>query len=277
MGLTIHYGLKLDSDKTIVEAKKIVESLRNKCLDMPFKEVGELQIVNGKNCDWRNLKDSPTKWMLIQSCQSVTYTDGYGGVKQNHFTDGWHYTKSVSPKSIIAFSAWPGEGCEEANIGVCIYPKTIKVKSTYTDRNYVLRVPNSDSLSWNSFCKTQYASNPEYGGVTNFLHCHLLIVKMLDEAKKIGFDIECNDEGEYYEKRDLEALVKEIGEHNEFIAAFGGNLKDLLSESGIKLESSIQKYPNFEHLEADGQKSIKNISPNLLNLIQETAEISKTE
>ena len=39
MGLTIHYTLK-SSTKSIVQARKLVKTLRQKTLDLPFKEVG---------------------------------------------------------------------------------------------------------------------------------------------------------------------------------------------------------------------------------------------
>ena len=65
----------------------------------------------------------------------------------------------------------------------------------------------------------------------NFSACHLLVVAMLDYAK---------------------ALVKEIGEWNQFIAAFAGQLNDALSGGPGKLVSEIAKFPNFEHLEAVG-------------------------
>ena len=61
---------------------------------------------------------------------------------------------------------------------------------------------------------------------------------------------EVKDEGGYYEKRDVESLVREIGEWNAMIAGFAGKLKDQIGE---ELQAPILKFPNFEHLEAEGR------------------------
>src|SRR5438128_894221 len=65
----------------------------------------------------------------------------------------------------------------------------------------------------------QYASDPECGGIQNFLRCHLCVVKLLDFIKTTGLvQVEVSDEGEYWDKRDLGQLAREVGEWNEFIA-----------------------------------------------------------
>jgi hypothetical protein len=56
--------------------------------------------------------------------------------------------------------------------------------------------------SWRSFCKTQYASNPQLGGVQGFLRCHLSVIRLLDAAQELGILGEVNDEGGYWERRD---------------------------------------------------------------------------
>ena len=105
--------------------------------------------------------------------------------------------------------------------------------------------------SWGSFCKTQYASNPAYGGVENFLRCHLAVVKLLDHAAHLGILKEVKDEGDFWQKRDIMALAQEVGEWNTMIAGWAGRLKDAFGEA---VESEIAKFPNFEHLEAGQAK-----------------------
>ena len=61
--------------------------------------------------------------------------------------------------------------------------------------------------------------------------------------------VKVSDEGGYWEQRDVKALVQEVGEWNEFIAAFTGELRDSI---GPELEAAITSFPNFEHLEARG-------------------------
>ena len=60
-----------------------------------------------------------------------------------------------------------------------------------------------------------------------------------------------SDEGEFWEKRDVKALAKEVGEWNEDMAALVGQLKDLF---GGDLQAPIAEFPDFEHLEARGRR-----------------------
>jgi len=82
--------------------------------------------------------------------------------------------------------------------------------------------------------------------VENFIRCHLLVVAMLDKAKALGCLGDVNDEGKFWENRDVKALVNEVGSWNQMIAAFGGKLKDLLGDG---VEMPIADYSNFEQLE----------------------------
>jgi hypothetical protein len=105
--------------------------------------------------------------------------------------------------------------------------------------------------SWNSFCKTQYASNRDCGGVENFLRCHLAVIKILDHAKSLGILDDVSDEGDFWQDRDVRALAQQVGQWNEMIAAFAGELKDMLGSDQVDAE--ITKFPKFEHLEAAGR------------------------
>jgi hypothetical protein len=79
---------------------------------------------------------------------------------------------------------------------------------------------------------------------------------MLDRAKALDCLDTVSDEGDFWEKRNLPELVREIGSWNEMIAAFGGRLKDLVGEGGLQVESPITEYPNFEQLEAAGEEKL---------------------
>ena len=78
----------------------------------------------------------------------------------------------------------------------------------------------------------------------------LTVIAMLDKARELRCLAEVNDEGGFWEKRDLKALVQEIGSWNEMIAAFGGRLKDLLGDGPLGVQSAITQFSNFEQLEA---------------------------
>jgi hypothetical protein len=229
MGLTIHYKFQSNVQNRKA-ARQLIEQLRQKALDLPFKEVGEIIDISGEVADFGKLdQNDPLNWLIVQAGNYVVLV-------------GRHHR--VTPTQVIAFSTWPGEGCEQANFGLSVYPKTIEVDGK------TLRTGLSDR-SWSSFCKTQYASNPAVGGIENFLRCHLAVVKLLDGAADLGILKEVRDEGGYWYGRDLKALATEVGDWNTMIAGWAGRLKDSFGEG---LVSEIAKFPNFEHLEAEGTK-----------------------
>jgi hypothetical protein len=66
-----------------------------------------------------------------------------------------------------------------------------------------------------------------------------------------------SDEGDFWETRGLERLTKEIGDQSAMLAGFLGALKDAVgqtSDGAGAVEAPIAAYPNFEHLEAEGQR-----------------------
>ena len=187
MGLTIHYSLRAQG--TEAAARKLITALHQAAHDLPFKEVGDLVDLAGDACDFdRRDREDPLRWLLCQTQGSMELKGGT-------------YIR-IAPTHVLAFTAWPGEGCEQSNMGLCRYPAEIvhprfgKLKT---------KMPG---WRWRSFCKTQYASNPDCGGVTNFLRCHLAVVALMDRAKALGCLHEVQDEGKFWEQRNVEALVK---------------------------------------------------------------------
>jgi hypothetical protein len=201
-------------------------------MDLPFQEVGPPLDLSGDECNHEK-KCDPERWLLTQA-------------RQHFEREGYYY--NVPPKRVIAFTTHPGDGCEPANFGLAIYPATIEVGGSK------LRTKLS-GWSWSSFCKTQYASNPDSGGVPNFLRCHLSVVRLLDHARDLGVLGEVSDEGGYWEKRDVKALVEDVGEWNAMIAGFVGEMKDLLGGRS-EAQAEITKFPNFEHLEFESRGGI---------------------
>jgi len=229
MGLTIHYDLKADK-ATPAKARQLVKQLRQSALDIPFQSVGEVVEYLDRDADFdKRAKHDEDRWLIVQAGQHVE-------------RDGSYYT--VLPKHLIAFSTLPGDGAEQSNFGLAKYPGTIEAK-----RGRRIRTGLS-GWSWASFCKTQYASSPEYGGVQNFLRCHLSVVKLLDAANELDILGEVSDEGEFWQHRDVKALAEEVGDWNANIAGFVGQLKDSF---GGDFVAPITKYKDFEHLEAKGR------------------------
>jgi len=239
MGLTIHYALK-SSTRSPKKARELVAHLRGRALDLPFAQVEDIVELKGEECDFdRRDRDDPHRWLLIQAGRHIErFMPGVGNCSYR-----------VNPTHVIAFETLPGDGCEPANFGLCRYPTHIEVAKPYRqDLKHRFRTGLS-GWTWSSFCKTQYSSNSECGGVENFLRCHLAVIKVLDHAKSLDIIEEVDDEGEFWQDRDVRALAGQVGEWNEMLAAFAGELKDLL---GDQVDAEITKYPDFEHLEAAG-------------------------
>jgi hypothetical protein len=259
MGLTIHYSFKTDAEAS--HARKMMASLHRAAEDLPFKELGSVVELAGPDCDFgRRDREDPLRWILCQAEGSVRVTEKE---RENGEALGGDTWLSVAPSRFIGFCAWPGEGCEESNFGLCQYPAELshptfgKVKTQLT------------GWRWSSFCKTQYASDPNCGGVANFLQCHLTVIALLDQAKAFGLLEKASDEGGFWVKRDVTALANEVGSWNQMVAAFGGRLKDLLGEG---LQTAISEYPNFEQLEAAGQSQLSPGIEALARLIRQVVK-----
>lgn len=105
---------------------------------------------------------------------------------------------------------------------------------------------------WKSFCKTQYANDPEVGGIKNFLRAHLAVCAILEKAQDLGFKVTVRDEGDFWTKRDVKALAEEVGEWDQMIAGLFGAMKDALPDE-LGVVSPIAGRSDFEQLEFKAQ------------------------
>jgi len=259
MGLTISYSLKARGSDA--HARKIIGALHQTAQDLPFKELGQIVNLSGDECKAdRRDKDDPLGWLLVQAGEDIELVAGRR-VINGQTCRTW---KRVQPNRIIVFTALPGEGCEQSNFGFCKFPAAVETQDGAMKTKL-------SGWRWSSFCKTQYASDPSCGGVPNFLQCHLCVIAMLDKAKELHCLEHVTDEGGFWAKRDLQALVQHVGSDNERIAAFGGWLKDLLGNGPLGVESAISHYPNFERLEAAGQSKLPPEFEKLAKLIGRVA------
>ena len=151
---------------------------------------------------------------------------------------------------------------------------------------------------YGSFCKTQYGSSSGCGGIPNFIRCHLCVIHLLDRIGQLPtMKVEICDEGKYgrsyytddpwAEKRvytwhegkyDVKALVQEVGEWNEMIAATFGALNDTLKANGASAELvlPITAYSDFEHLEFKGQQNHEYLAP-FLQAMKQLADQQRAE
>jgi len=225
MGLTVHYRLRY-GEAPARTARALVEELRRRAVKLPLHRVGPIMVYA---CGGLHGSDGQPEWFrAILDLLSLERSDYI-----------------VSPERAYAFEVHPGRGAETASFGLLRYPRTIKLPS---GRRVATR---KSGWLWRDFCKTQYASNPRYGGLENFRRCHLALIALLDEAADVGLRTEVTDESGFATRRDLENLDQEIAQWNELIAGFVGRLKDAL---GGECDAPIARFPNFEHLEARGRK-----------------------
>lgn len=252
MGLTVHYELGLPANMSVARVTEKLEHLRTWCLTKSFAEISEIKHFRGSECDYEKANEDDS-WTLIQARHSVLYKYDKNGRARARKTYGKNYggvhSISVVPERVVAFMVWPGEGCESMEIGLAAYPSRVSVTNE-SGRMTSLRLPKE--WRWSAFCKTQYANDPKAGGVMNFLRCHTLVIAALDEAKRLGLQIEVHDEGGYYKKRDLDDLAREIGEWDALVAKIGGMIKDAVGDGG-QIEGPIFDRPDFEHLEMQGR------------------------
>ncbi len=289
------------------------KGFRGKC--NPFEEVSEIVDLRGEHCNTESrraelqqngaTKNESLFWLLIQAGQHVQCPWNK------------RISRTVNPTRIIAFNTWPGPGSEPANFGLCHYPAEIEWEYTVEDdqsfqsaskeelgwhrfdwlkwdrhckrTHSFTRSPaaftenrmvptNLSGWHWHSFCKTEYASNSECGGIPNFLRCHISVITLLDRIAKIpGVRVNVDDEGKYgpstysddwkeaheagrkpsYRRHkglyNPAALAQEVGEWNTMVAGFASALSDALGDSGTKLEAAIKEFPDFEQLEFKGR------------------------
>jgi hypothetical protein len=207
MGLTIKYKITAKSKKQALEG---LEKLRQRCLDLPFEEVGE---VKNKEIT----KEIKEYWDQLQkkcfcpnnSDENLKERDRL--IEAKGFTT-WELIKADERiGQIIALNIWPGEGCEPCDIQFFV-EKGKKIISK-------------------DFCKTQYS--------VHFVRHHLLVCSMLDIAKEVGFKVEVDDEGEYFETRDVEILAKNLQAYNGLVLKIGESIKKAFGAENV--ESPIDK------------------------------------
>jgi len=219
MGLTINWEVEFNG--TIKQLQEKLEKIRQKCMDLPFKVVGkEVQIVKitQKVIDtWNELQKkyfypNNTDENLAKRDKEMEKL----GVTTWQMVEAQN-RKGLKPIVMVSLSLLPGDGCESANLNFL-----------KEGRKFVCY----------SGCKTQYA---EY-----FMQCHLLIIRLLDMLKEEGFTIVfVNDDGDYWETRDVEILAKNINEETAMLGNVLGGLQQLAKETGMTIEAPIEKCKNY--------------------------------
>ena len=215
MGLSIHYSLEFTGSEDV--AKDFVLRLRDAAVNF---QAGEVTPVLEMSDEHPILNMTATSWVFS------------GGTQH-----------PVDALKFFGFVLEPGEGCEPVAMGLAQFPSTINVDGLDIDSEL------GNGWRWVQHIKTQYASNPLYGGIQNFLQCHLTICALLEKAKDFGAKVIVDDESGFWEHRSVDKLVESVKHLNQIMAGMLGAMKD--RENGEKVSGSIQDFTNFESLEAE--------------------------
>lgn len=244
MGLTLYYELRSDV-VTLEEATGCVDSLRTKASSLGFEEIHDLEIFNPAGMDElraeaRRVQHGGPAYLLGTMACHVRDEQLSKHLGENR----WH---EVEPIESVNFRILPGPGSETAAIGLSHFPEV----TVCDGREWPTGLHR---WHWHSFCKTQYASNPGLGGIDNFLRCHLGLIELFAFADDHGWLERVGDDSEYWTHRDRAKLVAEVQRMNEVVAAFTGAFKDAAPKEMGGIVAPITDFPNFEHIEARGQK-----------------------
>jgi len=229
MGLTIHYGLSTHENRTASEVEDILSKLCEEAHQM--RREGLLTFVsNLRHFDSAEIQaeqgnhGSKWLWAVIQSGLQVIY--------QSKFI-------TVDAIEGYLFRTWFGSGCEEANFGLMRYPAMIDVSVEGSDTKEHIATGRT-TWHWHSFCKTTYAVQP--------VQAHLSVVALLDKAKELGLDIEVNDEGGYWEHRDVVTLARKFTSDATMLSAFAA----ILSKEYSDVQAPIMERGDYPDLAEKG-------------------------
>lgn len=194
MALTIHYELKKQNCRTRDAAFDTVAALRERALNLPFDHVGEIVELSGDQCDHKNHRSGDDRFALAL---------------RGRAPDPKCDSLPVGACHIIGFLAMPGPGSEAAGFGLARYPRTITIeRGTYQGQIWRTSLKG---WSWTDFCKTGHALEPGYGGLGNFLRCHLTVIKMLDATNDLGVLRGVWDDSGYWDDRNFDELINWMG------------------------------------------------------------------
>jgi hypothetical protein len=327
MGLTIHYGLT-SRTQSAEKAKALVEQMRQLALDLPFESVDDhIQHLGLDVCQRppEELRGNDRLFSaVLEGSRHVAIPwhrkqSGSISVQPLEIFSFWTVPGPGSEWASFGLARYPAE------IEVTYSPmdddqftRTVTRRGhTHWEFNWErwrrwletnghdrwdspedekfqekrkVKTRLGSTWSYSTFCKTQYASNEECGGIPNFVRCHLCVIHLLDRIAELPtMKVEINDEGNYGRsyftddpwakervytwhdgKYDVKALVEEVGEWNTMLAATFGALNDVLKSNGSSacLDAPITEFPDFEKLEFKGRKNHKYLAPFLTAMKQ---------
>ena len=183
MGLTIHYKIRFKGNE--IELLKKLNHIQHQCINMGFEEVAEIQYIKYSKEDYEFYSDMERRISYPnnsrKNIERVTKILKQRGIDRDAMLDFELFNRSTKIKEVemIKFYIWAGKGCESTTLN--FFKKGGK---------------------WHcrGFTKTEYAAD--------FIKCHSMIIETLDLFKNEGFELEVEDEADYYKTRDYKQLEK---------------------------------------------------------------------
>jgi hypothetical protein len=167
----------------------------------------------------------------------------------------------VLPTAGFIFRMDAGEDCEPLWLGLCRYPETVL--------HHGSKLRTKDGRGWRlaGSIKTQYAS---LHGWEHFQRCHCAVVDLLAACRMPGRRVTISDEGEYWPRRSLARLRRNLDQMNGLVAAAAGALKDWdeTANGRSRVQSPIFVHRQFERLEAEGAARAGSVLKHLRGIVR---------
>jgi hypothetical protein len=259
MGLTVYYDWKIKTD--LSSARRMITKFRAIALRLPFDEVSEIHE--------QDPPDGKSAFLPYEH----SFRQGDLCLPRRR-RDGDEETVHVPALHALFFYVHV-QGAESAPIGLASHPPVILHREDVIERNkdgseqrrifgrgdpVEFPTRRRGYYSWHSFCKTQYAGNPRFGGEANFLKAHLSLIELLDQIQAAGGKVRIRDDSQYAKHRDVDRLLRSLRDWDAIVARIVGNLGDALGDLPGSLIAPIKARPDFEHLEAKGISVLRRIA-----------------
>ena len=245
MGLTVHFKLAAAVAGGATTAKRPVEAMRRVALR--FQREGLVDRVLPITAEAATLRRFARDWLILPVPGKENTSTGV----------------EVSPTEGFLFRVDVGEDCEPLWLGLCRYPEKVF--------HHGQELPTKAGTGWRlaGFSKTQYASL--HGG-EHFLRCHRAVVELLAALRAPGVRVKITDEGDYWPRRSVTALGRNLDRMNGLVAATAGALKDSgeAANGQSRVQSPIFAHQHFERLEAEGAARVEPILKKLRAALRET-------
>jgi hypothetical protein len=81
----------------------------------------------------------------------------------------------------------------------------------------------------------------------------LCVLAILEKLSDLGFQVTVDDEGGFWDSRDLGKLAAAVRQYDSMVAGFTRGMRDAVERKGMAVQSPMAGRPDFERLEMEGQ------------------------